>query len=732
MTNPLLDAALAYAALGFYVFPCTPGEKTPLGAFVPQGKDNATIDTAQITAWWSAAPNANIGIAAAPSGLVILDVDVADGKPGLASLAAFEAEYGALPPTWSHKTGRGGLHLPFRRPAGVEAHTRLKFREGLDLIGKGYIIAAPSVLKEGGAYQWLDTSKPLAELPASLTAVLTRGESSGVASAPDQRGPVADADKAVAAALFAANWPKTGRHQAQLALAGALAQEGWSAEEIAEFCAGVARLEAGRPAGYDGEYAAKRLPAARSSVEKVAAGEQVAGWGVLESIVTKPVIDQVRSRLHTAAAQFADALKAHAAPTITGGETPRKVRRADEIALIEFPAVKAHPTSNEQLNDLLGGGVLTQQILTLAGPPGAAKTAFCLDLALALERRVPVLYVSTELHHNEITARLVGNVLAQPFRDIVKGSLSRQAQHEALRDRRIYQIDKMELPRNPALEEGVLPFLAERVDAIAQEEGESPVLIGDYWQVMARGSEDGMRARMGILSMGMLNIAQKFDCAVIGVVSVSRAFYAANKAKLREAGDPSEYLSAAKESGDVEYDSATVLYLDIERLPDGTTHPCAIAVAKCRHGEIGFVGGRVEMASGRWRGDPSAVSEVLGADPSKRTAGAGAELRAARVEAEAKQQDAAVLAKVTERAYERHELEQVCGLAKKNAEAAIRRLLSNGTLTTRPDVQINRLGRSHRVDVIDLPGRAPVPVAPPPPAAPHPALAAFLGGMRQP
>lgn len=161
----LLDAALAYAASGRYVFPVESRGKRPLGRLVPNGSDDATTDADQIRAWWTAAPDANIGISLEPSGLVALDVDVSGEKQGAASLATIDAE---LTTSLTAHTGSGGLHVVYSRPEGVRAGRRINFLPGLDLLGKGYIVAAPSVHASGGVYRWHDAGAEIVPLPARL------------------------------------------------------------------------------------------------------------------------------------------------------------------------------------------------------------------------------------------------------------------------------------------------------------------------------------------------------------------------------------------------------------------------------------------------------------------------------------------------------------------------------------------------------------------------------------
>jgi len=73
MNATMLDAALAYAARGWAVHPLVPFAKTPLTA---HGFKDASTDVGQITRWWTATPDANIGVATGKiSGITVLDWD---------------------------------------------------------------------------------------------------------------------------------------------------------------------------------------------------------------------------------------------------------------------------------------------------------------------------------------------------------------------------------------------------------------------------------------------------------------------------------------------------------------------------------------------------------------------------------------------------------------------------------------------------------------------------------
>lgn len=156
--NILLEKALSYAKRGWYVFPCREvpsepffdkelGEERFLKAKSPytkHGFEESTLDEQTIRKWWAERPLAAIGIDCGCSGLVVIDIDVKDGRRGFDNFMRLNiSDEGAL----HALTPSGGTHIIYSGK--TESHANIV--GGIDLRSKGaYIIAPPSqILFEG-------------------------------------------------------------------------------------------------------------------------------------------------------------------------------------------------------------------------------------------------------------------------------------------------------------------------------------------------------------------------------------------------------------------------------------------------------------------------------------------------------------------------------------------------------------------------------------------------------
>lgn len=178
------DYALAYAAIGWRVFPCwwvikksddsiicacgkqdckSPGKHPHPSA--GKGQLAATIDTNTINKWWNANPNANIAVYLAPSNMVAVDIDPRNG--GIESIEILEDQHGPIFSDVLQYTGGGGEHRVFTVPDNMLLPGKLA--NGVDLKQNGYIMVEPSSHISGKTYEWEGSSNPLeGETPSPL------------------------------------------------------------------------------------------------------------------------------------------------------------------------------------------------------------------------------------------------------------------------------------------------------------------------------------------------------------------------------------------------------------------------------------------------------------------------------------------------------------------------------------------------------------------------------------
>jgi hypothetical protein len=148
MTGGTLRQALAFAARGWPVLPCLPGQKIPATA---HGYRDATTDERQITVWFVSHPDWNLAVATGAPGPDVLDID--DHGPAGNGYGAFRRlkDAGLLDGAAAYvRTPSGGLHAYFtgshQRNGHLPGH-HLDFRSA-----GGYILTPPSQV-DGHPYE---------------------------------------------------------------------------------------------------------------------------------------------------------------------------------------------------------------------------------------------------------------------------------------------------------------------------------------------------------------------------------------------------------------------------------------------------------------------------------------------------------------------------------------------------------------------------------------------------
>ncbi len=359
---------------------------------------------------------------------------------------------------------------------------------------------------------------------------------------------------------------------------------------------------------------------------------------------------------------------AKASPPASGQVPPLAATQAVELWATPLP--QPIPTPFSPLDDLLGGGFRGQNVV--AGPTGRGKSGAALQCAIGAAHLMPVLYASTELSTRQALARIAAQVIKQPWRRLFEGDAATgQTVAGALAplNLRVVMVDSV-------------TRLLEVLDRIAQHEGRPPFLVLDYLQGLARNPDGDRRLAMGALSEAITTWSRTTDGASLVVSSISRANYLGTDAK-----NAADFVNAAKESGDVEYDASSVLFLDVPAPPLGGTSEGRLHVAKSRFGTVGTVGVIFDGPTGVFSYNPQGSLT---------------------------EEQAAVLAAIRVGATSQGAIASRCCLRKATVGSVIKALLARQLIGTNPlrtlDVQIDKVALAGRfADQFDArsPGTVP-------------------------
>jgi putative DNA primase/helicase len=218
------------------VFPLREGSKEPLGELVPRGVLNATTKPDLIRRWWVAHPDANVGIACGPSGLIVVDCDVKNGVDGIESWRDLDI-HGE---TWVCETPSKGLHLYYAADGHEVRNSASRVGPGIDIRAQGGYVVAPPSTTPAGDYGWALDCRPnereLLPVPEALLALLD------VAKPRATQGNRNDTLTSLAGAMRRKGMGQEAI-EAALAIENAKCQPPLPASEVAKIAASVARYE---------------------------------------------------------------------------------------------------------------------------------------------------------------------------------------------------------------------------------------------------------------------------------------------------------------------------------------------------------------------------------------------------------------------------------------------------------------------------------------------------------
>jgi replicative DNA helicase len=244
-----------------------------------------------------------------------------------------------------------------------------------------------------------------------------------------------------------------------------------------------------------------------------------------------------------------------------------------------------------KLDDVLGGGIVAGQVAVVGGSTGAGKTAFAMQCAAHRAERGPVLVASYELPLRWLLARVAAQKLRLPWLSIAQGQVPRDELARVIPP-------NLHMSFRPSLH--VLRRLAHD---LAQREGEAPLIVVDYLQLVAhiqqaKTGQPDLRIATGQVSEALRDLASELDAPMLVISAVSRG----GGTRLRTAREvpPADLVDVARECGSIEYDASAVIALSVADDEDSAGRVATVTVAKSRFGRAKHLDFRFDGAPGIW------------------------------------------------------------------------------------------------------------------------------------
>lgn len=244
------------------------------------------------------------------------------------------------------------------------------------------------------------------------------------------------------------------------------------------------------------------------------------------------------------------------------------------------------PTGFVDLDRMLGG-MQPSDLLILAARPSVGKTALSMNIAMYVASHAKrALFFSLEMSEKQLVQRILAmeTPLDQSrLRDASINDVELDAIHETARRLHEYELCIDDTTRTLA----ALRSKARRMHAIKPLN----LLIVDYLQLVHvssdRNTRQGTRAEeVAQISRGLKELAKELAVPVLALAQLNRA--------VESRGDKVPQLSDLKESGAIEQDADTILFLhvtpdELKKRTECLPYNVSLNVGKQRNGRVGEV-----------------------------------------------------------------------------------------------------------------------------------------------
>lgn len=237
--------------------------------------------------------------------------------------------------------------------------------------------------------------------------------------------------------------------------------------------------------------------------------------------------------------------------------------------------------------DRMTSGFQPGDLVILAARPSMGKSSLCMNIAehVALHEGLPVVVFSMEMGSDQLGLRMIGSIGRIDQTHLRNGQLTEfewprlTEAIEKLRNARIH------IDETPGMAISELRSAARRLH---RQYGKLGLIAVDYLQLMtvSSGMEKENRATaVGELSRGLKSLAKELGCPVLALSQLSR--------KVEERTDKRPMMSDLRESGAIEQDADTILFIfrDDFYTREACKEPgvAEIIISKQRSGPTGIV-----------------------------------------------------------------------------------------------------------------------------------------------
>lgn len=255
--------------------------------------------------------------------------------------------------------------------------------------------------------------------------------------------------------------------------------------------------------------------------------------------------------------------------------------------------------------DALTAGLHGGQVIVIGARPGIGKTALAMSIGLAAAKAgTPTVMASLEMKAKQLAKRALAMESGVNSHNIRVGALT-EACWEAIATASEMLIEMpFDIVDSAAIDLVGLRNSVRRM----HRQGKCGLLIIDYLQLMSVSDKESKLSRndqVATISRGLKKLALELDIPIIVLSQLNR--------KVDGRLDPRPIMSDLRESGAVEQDADTIIFIH----RDGSADECAdgedvveLIVAKQRDGAVGVVRAGYRRSSTRYFGLPSSNSET--------------------------------------------------------------------------------------------------------------------------